>query len=113
MKNSLLIVFFAALLGFAFSPETGSIALDVPSAIASDKVTICHYPPGTSNPQTLEIAVSALITHEDHHGDTMGACPSCECLPGISTCVCSDGASGSPSSESVSPPSSQRNLHGQ
>ena len=36
MKNSLLIVFFAALLGFAFSTETGTNALDVSSAIAKD-----------------------------------------------------------------------------
>ena len=58
MKDSLLIVFFAALLGFAFSPGTGSIALDVPSATASaDKVTICHVPSGNGeNPRTITIS---------------------------------------------------------
>ncbi len=124
MKNSLLIVFFAALLGFAFSPGTGSIALDVPSAIASNSnsedkfITICHVPDGNGeNPQTITISIHA--TNEGHEvgahgGDYMGECEApCECLPGIASCVCSDGTSGSPGSGSVSPPSSQRNLHGQ
>jgi hypothetical protein len=118
-----LIVFFAALLGFAFSPGTGSIALDVPSAIASDNVTICHVPQGQGdNPRTItpnEQATNPGHGHEvgAHGGDYMGECETpCECLPGIASCVCSDGTDGTPGSTgpgSVSPPSSQRNLHGQ
>ena len=42
--------------------------------LISDKVTICHIPPGNSeNPQTLEISPSALQTHLNH-GDSQSKC---------------------------------------
>ncbi len=38
------------------------------------KITICHFPPGNpENPQTIEIAESALDAHRAH-GDYIGAC---------------------------------------
>ena len=108
MKNSLLIVFFAAFMGFVFSPGTGTFALGVPSAFAgNDKVTICHSPPGNpENPQTIEVAESAVAAHLSEHGDTLGACPDenendnssdCECPPGVD---CNDNESNSNESNS-------------
>jgi len=39
------------------------------------KVTICHIPPGNpGNAHTIDIDLSALDTHLDHHGDYWGAC---------------------------------------
>ncbi|MCL4868637.1 MAG: FecR domain-containing protein [Anaerolineae bacterium] len=39
-------------------------------------VTICHIPPGNpNNPQTIQVAQSALQAHLDH-GDSLGSCPS-------------------------------------
>jgi plastocyanin len=44
--------------------------------LISDKVTICHIPPGNpENPQTLEISPSALQTHLNH-GDSQSKCNS-------------------------------------
>ena len=50
-------------------------------AMPENKVTICHYPPGNiNNPQTIEIAESALNAHIGAigHGetglDTLGPC---------------------------------------
>jgi len=40
----------------------------------SDKITICHKPPGNrENSQTLTISASAWPAHEKH-GDTLGPC---------------------------------------
>jgi hypothetical protein len=42
--------------------------------LTSDKITICHYPPGnTGNPQTIEIPLAAWPAHEAH-GDKLGPC---------------------------------------
>jgi len=44
-------------------------------ARGSDKVTICHYPPGNpANVQTITISVNALDTHLMLHGDEVGPC---------------------------------------
>ena len=125
MKNSLMIVFFAALVGLAFSTETGTFALDVPMAIAksdskskdsksSDSKSGCE-----SGVKTITISSSALAAHLAH-GDSEGTCASCECPPGVCFCTCADGTPGSPGpsdgapgSPGISLPSSQRNLHGQ
>jgi len=45
----------------------------------SKKVTICHAPPGNpTKGSTLNIAVSGLNGHQNHPGDMLGACDSCE-----------------------------------
>jgi hypothetical protein len=47
-----------------------------PAAFAKgDKVTICHIPPGNpENAHSITISVSALQTHLDQHGDSIGEC---------------------------------------
>ena len=124
MKNSLLIVFFAALFAFTCITETRTFALDIPSAIAGssdsnsksdseDKVTICHFPPGNPmNAQTLEVAESAVSAHVSNHEDTLGAC--FVCPAGAVSCVGPDGKPGT-SGVGIIPgaPSSQRALYGQ
>jgi PKD repeat protein len=41
----------------------------------SNKITICHIPPGNNqNPQTISIPLSAWPAHKAH-GDSLGACP--------------------------------------
>lgn len=45
------------------------------SGQSADKVTICHIPPGTDNPQTITIGESAVASHlEEHEGDSIGPC---------------------------------------
>ncbi len=40
----------------------------------NEKITICHYPPGNnSNPQEIQIALSAWPAHQAH-GDVLGPC---------------------------------------
>ena len=42
---------------------------------APGKQTICHYPPGNpGKPVTISISTSAVQTHLDLHGDSVGAC---------------------------------------
>jgi len=66
------------------SPATTTPPVVVPPVVTSpaeqtqpvkeEKVTICHIPPGNpENPQTIEIAKSALSAHLAH-GDHVGAC---------------------------------------
>ena len=44
------------------------------SSQASDKVVVCHIPPGnTDNPQTISVGESAVPAHLEH-GDTLGPC---------------------------------------
>ena len=64
-----------AILLLIFLVPTGTVA------IPENKVTICHYPPGNiNNPQTIQIAESALNAHIGAigHGetglDTLGPC---------------------------------------
>ena len=40
----------------------------------TDKVLICHNPPGPRNPQTISVSQSAVAAHLAH-GDTLGPCP--------------------------------------
>ena len=43
------------------------------------KVDICHAPPGNpKNGQSLSVAVSALNGHQNHPGDTLGKCDTCD-----------------------------------
>ena len=45
----------------------------------SKKVTICHAPPGNpTKGNTLNISVSGLNGHQNHSGDMLGACDSCD-----------------------------------
>ena len=45
----------------------------------SKKVTICHAPPGNpTKGNTLSISVSGLNGHQNHPGDMLGACDSCD-----------------------------------
>jgi prepilin-type N-terminal cleavage/methylation domain-containing protein len=45
----------------------------------SKKVTICHAPPGNpTKGNTLNISVSGLNGHQNHAGDKLGACDSCD-----------------------------------
>jgi hypothetical protein len=43
---------------------------------SSDKVYLCHYPPGNhNNPQTLSISINAVPAHlGNHSGDHLGTC---------------------------------------
>jgi prepilin-type N-terminal cleavage/methylation domain-containing protein len=41
---------------------------------ASDRLTVCHYPPGGGKPKTLHLPESAWPAHQGH-GDTIGPCP--------------------------------------
>jgi hypothetical protein len=46
-----------------------------PTLVFSDKVTICHIPPGNpANAHNITISSSALKAHLGH-GDVLGACP--------------------------------------
>lgn len=39
------------------------------------KVLICHLPPGNpENAQTICVGAPAVVAHEEHHGDPVGAC---------------------------------------
>lgn len=43
---------------------------------ASNKVTICHIPPGNpGNAHTITVGASAVPAHQANHGDALGACP--------------------------------------
>jgi hypothetical protein len=45
----------------------------------SKKVTICHAPPGNpTKGNTLNISVSGLNGHQNHDGDMLGECDSCD-----------------------------------
>ena len=56
------------------SNETPVVVPPVVTPPVEEKVTICHIPPGNpENPQTIEIAKSALSAHLAH-GDHVGAC---------------------------------------
>jgi len=133
MKNSVLVIFFATLLTFAFSVEK-SWNLSVSDAAAKSdsksneqkKETICHYPPGNpENMQTMSVGKSAVPAHLAH-GDSMGECvavesdeeeevavPGCVCPAGVSSCVCPGGSTGSPGPVSSGSSASQREVHGQ
>ena len=55
----------------------GAITLPLTAQAKGEKVTICHIPPGNpANAHTITISVSALQTHIDQHGDTVGECGS-------------------------------------
>ena len=55
--------------------ETLTVNYTAPAENSTQKVTICHYPPGNSgNPQTIEIPLSAWPAHQAH-GDVLGPCP--------------------------------------
>lgn len=42
----------------------------------SNKVTICHIPPGNpGNAHTISVGASAVPAHQSNHGDLLGACP--------------------------------------
>ncbi|OGJ63798.1 hypothetical protein A3C37_01760 [Candidatus Peribacteria bacterium RIFCSPHIGHO2_02_FULL_53_20] len=44
--------------------------------IQDDEMTICHHPPGNpDNAHTITVSDSAWQTHQQNHGDTLGACP--------------------------------------
>jgi hypothetical protein len=46
-----------------------------PAQSGTEKVTICHIPPGNpENRHTITISISAWPAHESLHGDTMGEC---------------------------------------
>ena len=67
-----------------------SLVLAGSAGAAADKVTICHFPPGTpGNFQTIAIAPSALPAHLGHH-DFGGPCENDCTLLGS---VCDDGNS--------------------
>jgi len=73
--NNLWRTIITAILLLIFFVPMGAVA------IPENKVTICHYPPGNiNNPQTIEIAESALNAHigATGHGetglDTLGPC---------------------------------------
>jgi hypothetical protein len=51
-----------------------ALVASVGSAAPSDKVTICHIPPGNPrNAHTIVVAESAVPAHLAH-GDSLGAC---------------------------------------
>jgi len=77
------------------------------------RVTVCHVPPGNAEGEhhTIAVSKSALSAHLSH-GDTVDACPSCICPPGVSSCICADGMSGSPGSSVVSNLKTLRSIHG-
>jgi hypothetical protein len=58
-----------------------ALIVTVPTlALGSEKVTICHYPPGNSdNPHTIFVNESTLDEHLAH-GDQLGECP-CPATP--------------------------------
>ena len=68
-------IFAAAVVG-ALVP-TPALAVPGPCPPNSDKVTICHRPPGNpSNAQTLCVGAPAAERHfAEHELDTPGACP--------------------------------------
>jgi len=42
---------------------------------APKKVLICHIPPGNpDNAHTICVSTHAVATHQEHHGDPVGAC---------------------------------------
>lgn len=46
-----------------------------PAQSASDKVTICHFPPGNrDNAHTIVVGAAAVPAHILLHGDTLGEC---------------------------------------
>ena len=62
----------------SLSRERRSIVIDVEpegiTTMASDEISICHYPPGNpQNMQTISIVDSAWPAHQAH-GDTYGRC---------------------------------------
>ena len=62
------------------SDDSSSSSSESSDDSSSDKVTICHVPPGNEdNPQTLSVASSAVDAHlSNHPGDHVGACDSSE-----------------------------------
>ena len=51
------------------------IVLPPIASAVNEKVTICHIPPGNpANAHSITISVSALQTHLDQHGDSIGEC---------------------------------------
>ena len=57
------------------APTPVPINTPVPPPAESDKVVLCHKPPGNpSNGQTIEVGRAAVDAHLAH-GDTLGPCP--------------------------------------
>jgi hypothetical protein len=65
-----------AVAGFLALAAVAALIILTPAASAQgEKVTICHIPPGNpANAHSITISVSALQTHIDQHGDSIGEC---------------------------------------
>ncbi|MBL7691868.1 MAG: HYR domain-containing protein [Flavipsychrobacter sp.] len=64
--------------GCSTTATVSMCVIDARDASNSNKVILCHVPPGNpSNPQTLSIASSAVPSHlTNHAGDRLGSCAS-------------------------------------
>lgn len=64
--------------GMLFVAAVAGLAVTQPPAAhgGSDKVTICHIPPGNpDNAQTITVGAAAVPAHLVLHGDCLGTCP--------------------------------------
>jgi len=60
---------------WALAAAAALIVLPPAASAVNEKVTICHIPPGNpDNAHSITISVSALQTHLDQHGDSIGEC---------------------------------------
>jgi hypothetical protein len=77
MKKRLLILTGVGAVLIAFGFTTNNQAEK-----ASDKITICHYPPGNpANVQEITISQNAWSAHDAHDGDFVKTdCRPCPCL---------------------------------
>ena len=77
MKKRLLILGGVGAVLIAFGFTTNTIKND-----HSDKITICHYPPGNpANVQEITISENAWSAHDAHDGDFIKTnCRPCPCL---------------------------------
>lgn len=64
--------------GMLFVAAVAGLVITKPPAAhgGSDKVTICHFPPGNrENAQTITVGAAAVPFHLVLHGDCEGGCP--------------------------------------
>jgi len=116
-KNVFFIVMLAGILSFAFSAEKGLI-LNVPSALAGDSEDSKDSKDKDSKDKDSKDKDSKDKDSKDQDskdsdskdGDDDG---SCACPPGISSCICADGSTGTPGAGNLpSAPNSLRSVHG-
>jgi len=72
-----------SLLGILITAVGLAVPLATAEAAGTNKVTICHIPPGNpANSHSITISESAWPAHRDNHGDYMGVCDGDEGVPG-------------------------------